>query len=250
MFAVAISKAQTNAYQFNGLDCNGNTVDLFADLDAGKAVALHFYMPNCSACPPPAQAIQAMADNINATHPGMVKGYAFPFQNSTDCAYSSTWTSSNNLTMYAPMDSGAYQVAYYGGFGMPTVVLLGGTDHRVMFVTQSFLMSDTTIMRDSILNLLSTTGINETQNLISNVSVFPNPANDKVQLELNVAKNSNLKIEVINALGSEVANVYEGETPPGIFKKEISITEFDNGIYSLRVISEGKIMNYKFSVIH
>ena len=217
MFAVAISKAQTNAMQFNGVDCNGYNVDLFADLDAGKAVALHFYMPNCTSCPPPALAIQAMADNINAAHPGKAKGYAFPFQNSTDCAYSTSWISGNGLSFYAPMDSGALQVAYYGGFGMPTVVLLGGTDHRIMFVTQSFSISDTTIMRDSILNLLNATGINEMQNFISNVSVFPNPAKDKVQLKLNVAKSSLLNIEVVNALGSVVAKIYEGETTTGIF---------------------------------
>jgi hypothetical protein len=76
-------------------------VDLFADLDAGKAVILHFFMPSCGSCPPPAQKIQTMANNINAMHPAMVKGLCFPFQNSTTCAYAASWVSSNNLgTLY------------------------------------------------------------------------------------------------------------------------------------------------------
>lgn len=146
--------AQTNAMQFSGLDCNGNNVDVFADLNAGKAVVLFFFMPNCGACPPPATKVQAMANNVMNTYPGMVKGYAFPYNNSSTCSTAQAWVTNNSLNFYAPVDSGAAQVAYYGGFGMPTVVLLGGLDHRVMFVTQSFLTSDTTIMRDSILNLL------------------------------------------------------------------------------------------------
>jgi hypothetical protein len=85
-----------------------------------------------------------MANNINAMHPGLVKGYAFPFNNTTTCAYSSSWVSSNGLSsFYVPMDSGAVAVAHYGGFGMPTVVVLGGMDHRVMYVSQSFSNADT-----------------------------------------------------------------------------------------------------------
>ena len=40
MFIITISKAQT-PMQFSGVDCNGASVDMFADLDAGKAVILH-----------------------------------------------------------------------------------------------------------------------------------------------------------------------------------------------------------------
>ncbi len=82
------------------------------------------------------------------------------------------------------MDSGATQVAYYGGFGMPTVVLLGGTDHRIMFTTLSVISSDTTIMRDSILAMLNTTGINQLSNEVTNLSVYSNPADDIVNIKL------------------------------------------------------------------
>ena len=181
LLIVTISKAQTTAMQFSGMDCNGNTVDLFADLDAGKAVILHFLMPNCGSCPPPAQKIQMMANHINAMYPGMVKGYAFPYQNSTTCSYAASWVSSNNLsTLYAPMDSGAAHVAHYGGFGMPTVVVLGGMDHKVLFSTLSFSTSDTTLMRDEILALLSPSSIADLPGEVNAFSVYPNPAIDNV----------------------------------------------------------------------
>ncbi|MBK7039201.1 MAG: hypothetical protein IPH46_01640 [Bacteroidetes bacterium] len=41
LFLANITKAQT-AQQINGLDCNGVAHDLFADLDAGKAVVVFF----------------------------------------------------------------------------------------------------------------------------------------------------------------------------------------------------------------
>ena len=151
IFTLTSYTAQTTAMNFSGIDCNGNNVDLFQDLDAGKSVVLFFYMPSCGSCPPEALKIQTMANNINAVQPGKVKAYAFPFQNSTTCSYSSGWVTTNGLPLYIPMDSGAAQVAYYGGFGMPTVVLLGGgSNHSVQFVTQNFVTSDTTTMHNLI----------------------------------------------------------------------------------------------------
>jgi len=248
--SAVIGNAQTTAMQFSGLDCNGNSVDLFADLNAGKAVVVFFYMPNCGSCPPPASKIQTMANNVMNTYPGMVKGYAFPFQNNTTCSYSQSWVTNNNLNFYAPMDSGATAVAYYGGFGMPTVVLLGGSDHRVMWSTQSFVTGDTTTMRDSILNLLGPAGINNFNPNISSVNLFPNPANQQIQLEMNVTHSADIKIEVVNVLGETVREVYNASTAPGVLRREISTGDLSNGAYFIRVASDNTVQNYKFNVAH
>lgn len=132
----------------------GFSHDLMSDLDSGKAVILHFFMPNCGSCPPPAQKIQKMANNLLKTYPGMVRAYVMPFNNSTTCATTSSWVSTNGLSLYVPYDSGAMQVANYG-WGMPTVVLLGGKNHRIMFSTLSFSTSDTIMMRDSMIALFT-----------------------------------------------------------------------------------------------
>ncbi len=252
MFVITISKAQTTAMDFNKTDCNGSTHSLFADLDAGNAVILHFFMPSCGSCPPPAQKIQKMANNIMKTYPGKIKAYAMPFNNSTTCSYASTWVSSNGLSLYTPLDSGAAQVAYYGGFGMPTVVVLGGTDHKVLFSTLSFSTGDTTTMRDAILTLFSgATGINNTlQNNIAAVNVFPNPATDRVQVELNITQSTNIKVDVINILGELVSTAFEGKAGEGILKREIETRNFSNGVYFLRVTAGSNSQNYKFTVTH
>lgn len=248
--SASISNAQTTAMQFSGLDCNGNSVDLYADLNAGKAVVLFYYMPNCGTCPPQATKIQTMVNNLMVTYPGMIKGYAFPFQNNTTCSYSQSWVTNNNLNFYAPMDSGATQVAYYGGFGMPTVVLVGGADHRVLFSTLSFTSADTLTMHDSIVNLLGPAAVQNMNPNISSVNLFPNPANQNLQIEMNIAHQSDIKIEVVNVLGETVREVYNASTAPGVLRKEVATGELSNGAYFIRVSSDYSVQNYKFSVAH
>ncbi|HKR05289.1 MAG TPA: T9SS type A sorting domain-containing protein [Bacteroidia bacterium] len=250
MFAVTISKAQTNAMQLSGMDCDGNFHDLFADLDAGKAVLLHFFMPNCGACPPPAQKIEAMANNILTVHPGMITAYAMPFNNTTTCAATSSWVSTSGLTLYMPFDSGATQVAYYGGFGMPTVVLLGGTNHRVMFSTLSFSTSDTTIMRDSILALLnSPTGIADLPGVVTSLEVFPNPATDNVTINLDLKGETALHIDITDISGKQIA-VIMNEIRTGIVSKQFSTAALPNGNYLVRLQMNGKTVNRKLNISH
>ena len=187
------STSFAQAMDFQANDCNGNPQHLFADLDAGQAVVLFYYMPSCGTCPPPAQKIQAMADKINQNCPGMVKGYAYSYQNSTTCAYTAGWVTSNNLPLYAPMDgNGAEQVAYYGGFGMPTVVLVGGTNHAILWSTQNFVTADTATMRDLILTMNCVAGINDVTIIQNSLDVYPNPSNDVLTLNFSNKNTSDI----------------------------------------------------------
>lgn len=249
MFVCTISKAQTTAMQLSGVDCNGVSHDLFADLDAGKVVLLHFFMQNCGSCPPPAQKIQAMANHIMATHPGMITAYAMPFNNTTDCNSTSSWVSSNGLSLYAPFDKGAAQVAYYGGFGMPTVILLGGKDHKILFSTLSFSTSDTTIMRDKILEVLGTTAVSELPSSVASFSVFPNPANDYVTIALNLKESAKLLVDVTDLTGKQVA-VIEDENQTGVVRKQFSTSLLPEGNYLIRLQVNGKNYTQNFCVVH
>lgn len=243
-----LSFGQTTAMNFSGVDCNSNSVDLFSDLDAGKAVMLIFYMPNCGTCPPVASKMQTMANNINATHPGLVKAYAFPYQNSTTCTYSASWVTNNNLPLFAPMDSGAVQVAYYGGFGMPTVVLLGGNNHDVLFVTQNFTTSDTTTMRDLILNTF-TAGTDELS-VINSLEVFPNPSTDVIHLSFNVPSNATSFVELIDIDGKQVLVSENTQLTEGLVEQELNVSGVPSGSYLVRVHLNGIIATQKVNVSH
>jgi len=245
---ISTASFSQTAMQFSGPDCYDTPADLFADLDAGKAVILEFYMPDCGMCPPPAEKIQAMANNIMVTYPDMVKGYAFPFQNSTTCDYSVSWVEDNDLPFFVPMDSGASQVAYYGGFGMPTVVLLGGADHRTMFSTLSFVTSDTTIMRDSILRLFDApTSIPDLPG-ISDFVLYPNPANQFLQISTNIS-DANIKVEIADLTGKVLITLPQ-QSVSGSYKEEIDTGLLPNGIYLVRLISKDNSTTQRITVIH
>lgn len=251
LFIFSISKSQT-AMDFEGKDCNGTYHHLFSDLDSGKAVAIIFYMANCGACPPVAKKIQAMANNINAQCPDMVRAYAFPYVNSTTCAYSASWVTTNNLSLFMPFDSGAVQVAHYGGFGMPTVVLLGGMDHRTMFSTLSFSTADTTEMRDSIMvlyNEMNPSGIKNLPSVVTSFNVFPNPANNNATINFDLKESSNILIDVTDIAGKQVAIIAE-EKQNGVVAKQFSTAALPNGNYFVRLQVNGKSATQKLTVAH
>ena len=246
--AATFSFAQTTAYDFQGEDCNGNPVHLFSDLDAGKAVVLFYYMPNCGTCPPPAQKIQAMATKINNVCPDLVKGYVYPFQNSTTCAYSASWVTDNGLSMYAPMDSGAYQVAYYGGFGMPTVVLLGGTNHDVLWSTQNFVNSDTTVMRDIILGM-ACLGVEENATNLTSVKTYPNPAIDRLMIEYFLKSEAEVTLQLLDLSGKVVKKQTLIQGKGGLNTFEISLEGIENGTYLFQFVTSENLITKEIVVL-
>lgn len=249
MLILTTAKAQTTAMNFKKSDCNGTMHDLFADLDAGNAVVLHFYMPSCGSCPPPAQKIQQMANNIMGMYPGKVKAYAIPYNNTTTCTYSKSWCSSNGLSLFTPMDSGATQVAYYGGFGMPTVVLLGGTDHKVLFSTLSFSTSDTTIMRNEILALFGSTGIESVKKNTISFNIFPNPATDDLSISVDLKEMSTLQLEILDITGKQVVMLVN-ERLNGRLTRHFNTSALPSGYYVVRMKIDGETSLQKLTVVH
>lgn len=245
------TQVHAQAMDFQANDCNGNPQHLFADLDAGQAVVLFYFMSNCGTCPPPAQEIQAMANKINQSCPGMVKGYAYSYQNSTTCAYTASWVTSNNLPLYTPMaGNGAEQVAFYGGFGMPTVVLVGGTNHAILWSTQNFVTADTTAMRDLILNMNCVAGLNDLNNTQSSLTVYPNPSNDVVTLNFTNENESDFSYTINDLIGNIVVSSNTESIEKGIIERSVNTTSLASGNYLLNISLNGSIETRKISIVH
>ncbi|HNF72896.1 MAG TPA: T9SS type A sorting domain-containing protein, partial [Chitinophagaceae bacterium] len=234
LFTIMTTKAQT-PMQISGPDCNGVNHDLFAELDAGKAVVVFFFMDACGSCPPVAAKVQTMCNSILSNYPGMITGYALPYINSTTCTATANWVVNNSLPLYSPYDSGAVQVANYGGFGMPTVVLLGGKapDRRVMFSTLSFVDSDTTIMHDSIMALLGPVATNDFNSEIPGITFYPNPTQEQLNIELELKSISSLKIDLLDMQGRTIQNVMD-QYASGSIKKSLATHSVPSGMYLIR----------------
>ncbi|HOS16093.1 MAG TPA: T9SS type A sorting domain-containing protein [Bacteroidales bacterium] len=76
----------------------------------------------------------------------------------------------------------------------------------------------------------------ETNDLISNI--YPNPANDKVSI--NLKNNGNATIQLFNILGQEVKTVYTTEN-----KVEVNVSDLNSGIYFIRVDQNNKTFTAK-----
>ncbi|MBK9450819.1 MAG: T9SS type A sorting domain-containing protein [Bacteroidetes bacterium] len=244
--------AQTTAMDFEGVDCNGNMHHLFADLDAGNAVILEFFMNNCSPCVTAGTKLEALKADLLAEYPGMIKSYAFGFNNTYSCTTINNWVNNNGFSS-APMDSGAAQVAYYGGMGMPTIVILGGgSNHSVLGSPYiGFSTSDTTQMASDIRGFLNTaTGIQVQNDPLETVSVFPNPSQDRIQLNVNVTAAGNLRIEMLDLTGRQVRVLCDEVVGVGTFTQSFSTSTLASGSYMIKMNASGNLTNRKVSVVH
>lgn len=247
------SFGQTTAMDFQGLDCNGGMHHLYDDLDAGNAVILEFFMLSCQPCITAGNALEAMKTDLLAAYPGRVKSYTFGFSNSYSCTNIANWVSSNGYSSF-PMDSGAAQVAYYGGFGMPTVVILGGgSAHSILGTpyTQGFSANDTAGAAANIRGFLNTaTAVQEPEIEGANVSIFPNPATDRIQLSIGMPQQGLLTVEVLDITGKQIAILMKGDVSAGEFRQSFGTSMIPGGCYLLRVTTAAGTSTHKIAIVH
>lgn len=243
--------AQSTAMDFNLTDCNGSSHHLFSDLDAGNAVIIEFFMTSCNSCITAGQKLEAMKTDLLAEFPGKIKTYAFGFNNTYTCSQITSWITNNGFTSI-PCDSGAAQVAYYGGMGMPTIVILGGgAAHSVLGSPYvGFTTSDTTTMANDIRSFLSPSGIKETSLAVNSIDVFPNPANNKLNLTFELIKNSTVKIELIDITGRVISVLSNENLLSGKISKTIETASFAEGNYILKVSADEAVINKKINIVH
>ena len=244
------SKAQTTAMNFDIVDCNGNPHNLFSDLDAGKAVIIEFFMTSCGSCITAAALLEDMKANLSAEFPGMIKAYAIGYNNTYDCTTVNNWVTTNGVTSN-PSDSGATQVAYYGGMGMPTIVILGGgTSHSVLgtpFI--GIVPGDTATMANDIRDFLNGVGISESNKLINDLNTFPNPVSDVLTLSFNLKENSDIKIDIVDLTGRIVIGGTKISYPSGKINSVVNMSELSTGNYAVKISVNGIVSEKMISVV-
>ena len=173
-------QAQTTALDFTANDCDGNAHHLFADLNDGNVVVIDLVMMGCPSCGP---ATLGIANNVipNVSDPSRVKFYSIGYTNSVTCAQILSWRSGLGLShpVFAGMSA---QTTYYGGMGMPTVIVLGGGfDHTVFYNELGYSASDNTAIIQAINDGLSAANAVQEVNA-TNVGVSPNPTSDVLNI--------------------------------------------------------------------
>jgi hypothetical protein len=201
LLACTSTQAQTTAMDFTADDCDGVSHTLFSDLDAGYCVVIDLVMMNCPSCGP---ATLQIHNNVipNVSDPSRVKFYSIGYTNSITCSQITAWRDGIGLNhpVFAGMSA---MTTYYGGMGMPTVVVLGGgSSHAVYYNELGHNASDNAAVADAIdAALAGSIGIAETEVPVSVLS--PNPAHDV----LTITGGSWMRMRVLDLQGKEVANL-------------------------------------------
>ncbi|MBA3664567.1 MAG: T9SS type A sorting domain-containing protein [Bacteroidetes bacterium] len=244
------SNAQTTAMNFNRNDCNGNPHNLFNDLNSGQVVILEYFMTSCSACPAAGQTLESLKANLLTQYPGKIKSYAIAFNNTYSCATVKNWVTSNGFTSF-PMDSGATQVAYYGGMGMPTIVIAGGATHQLLGSPYiGFSTNDTTQMAANIRNFLGTqVGIKENSSLITKIKIYPNPASTEAKIEFYLQTEGDVKVEILDITGKMISIVINEKAPSGQYTRMLSLQALPVGNYTVKFTANDFTATRKLNIV-
>ena len=181
LLAIAETNGQITALDFIADDCSGTSHHLFSELEAGNVVVLDLVMMQCPDCAP---ATVAIAENVipNTTDPSRVKFYSIGFIDDITCTEITDWAVAGGVThpVFAGMSD---QTSYYGGMGMPTIVVLGGgNSHAVYYVHLGYAVGLNGIITDAIDQaLLDANGI--TENGTRRITLGPNPASTTLNLK-------------------------------------------------------------------
>ncbi len=79
------------------------------------------------------------------------------------------------------------------------------------------------------------------------INVFPNPANDKINIHITLPNKDNVRISVINTLGQEVYYTEKNAQSGDI---EISCADFASGVYNLNIKTSSETINKKITITH
>jgi hypothetical protein len=248
MFVFSISRAQTTAMDFTKTDCNGKTHHLFTELDSDHLVITEYFM-TCSMCVNAAHGIESMLTRLNKTYPGKIKWYQMAFTNSYNCATVKGFIQSNGFKG-VPFDSGAALVAYYGGFGMPTISVAAGKSHKVLFTTVGYSSNDTVQISNAAKAFFGKTGIKEDQYSAGNtISIVPNPAKGNLNIDLNLSQNAEVEMKLFDLSGKEISGIYKGHANAGIIRNNFNLENIPQGIYFVKANINGVTVCEKVSVI-
>ncbi|MCK9164167.1 MAG: T9SS type A sorting domain-containing protein, partial [Bacteroidales bacterium] len=98
------------------------------------------------------------------------------------------------------------------------------------------------------IKLASVIGLNDVENNISSINVYPNPIKDIATLDITLSENSTATIQVIDMLGRNVIDLGSKSMKTGENTIEFNTSKLNNGMYFIKVITDNGIVSKKVTV--
>lgn len=230
------SRAQT-ATNFNTKDCQGRTHDLFAELDAGKVIVMAWVMP-CLSCLSPSLTAYKIVESYQVNYPGRVLFYLADDDGGNTCSEISAWA--NKYKIYESAFSARFsdqsiRMLDYGTEGMPKIVVLAGSSHKVYFNANDEL--NATDLQNALNTALTATSILENNSDIEEVNLYPNPATDKLYINLKSSNIGQLKFSLTDITGRIISSEFTENIVPGDNLITTNLTSYNPGLYLLKILN-------------
>lgn len=98
------------------------------------------------------------------------------------------------------------------------------------------------------LKLLSLSGLEEAEGVILQTLVYPNPAQDMLNMDISVLQSTKANISVVDLLGREVIRFGDINLQNGKNTLNIDTSELQNGAYVIRIVSNDGITSKRISI--
>lgn len=118
---------------------NQQKVELWNMLDSGYVIIHEYFMIDCRPCITAGKGLEKVVASLKAKYPGKIKYYQTVYENESTDKMAKKWVKENKFNPDALFIKGADEVAFYGGMGMPTIVVLGdGRRHKGFYKKQGY----------------------------------------------------------------------------------------------------------------
>ncbi len=237
--------AQMTATDFTINDCSGVSHHLFGELDGGKIIVAVFVMP-CSGCMIPAIDAQNVVQSFATSHPGRVEMYLVDDDGLTTCTELNSWRNSNGLHIMPTFSDTAFVQTQYGTPGMPKVVVLGGTDHKVYDnQNNTFDMEQLRNGINAALGIPSSTRSVTKSNTAFSIS--PNPATSSAVATVNVVSDRTARFSFIDKSG-RVVKTKSAQLTKGVNTISLELSGLPQGEYIVRIITGNETAEARLSL--
>lgn len=181
--AASFSNAQTTAEDFTKTDCESVEYNLFDALDTGSVVVMEIVMlDGCLPCITAAHLMEPVIDEYNLNYENRILWFTMGYNDSYSCDELIAWKNANEIGCDAQFVEGADQAEYYGGVGMPTIIIIGRNTHQVYYIKFGFIPSDTVEFAEALDYALGIADPLTVNSLFQgNLNIYPNPVIDHIE---------------------------------------------------------------------
>ena len=244
LFIGSTITAQT-AMDFTANDCNGNSHNLYTELNSGKVIVLVWVMP-CGSCIGPALTAYNIVQSYASSN---VVYYLIDDAANTSCTSLSSWASANGIgTNRITFSTSSIVENNYGGIGMPHVAVVGTSSHTLYFNALNSAAGNSAAIQSAINTALTATGIEPIPDNQYELSVSPSPASEKAKVSYSMKESAEVTLQVFNEVGQTVLKNEMGKQSAGDYSSDIDLSKVAKGIYYLRLTTGNASHTVKFSV--